>query len=183
MEKHLLAIPNLCTGCNRCVYACSAVKEGMFMPSKSRIKVSNFALEGYSVPNICFQCPNADCLKACPEKAIFRNERGIVVVDAGLCTGCGECVAACPYGMIEQYASGKAYKCDLCGGSPACVAECHFGALVFKEPDKIALTLRAQQMKHRIKEGSPQEKRLALAEKVLDEAVRVPRTAAYMGDF
>lgn len=183
MEKHLLAIPNLCTGCNRCVYACSAVKEGMFMPSKSRIKVSNFALEGYSVPNICFQCPNADCLKACPEKAIFRNERGIVVVDAGRCTGCGECVIACPYGMIEQYASGKAYKCDLCGGSPACVAECHFGALVFKEADRIARTLRAGQMKHTIKTGTPGEKRLGLAEKVLDEAVRVPRTAAYMGDF
>lgn len=183
MEKHLLAIPNLCTGCNRCVYACSAVKEGVFMPSKARIKVSNFPLEGYSVPNICFQCPNAECLKACSEKAIFRNERGIVVVDAGQCTGCGECVTACPYGMIEQYASGKAYKCDLCGGSPACVAECHFGALVFKEADRIALTLRAGQMKHGIKGRSPGEKRLALAEKVLDEAVRVPRTAAYMGDF
>ena len=183
MEKHLLAIPNLCTGCNRCVYACSAVKEGMFMPSKARIVVSNFPLEGYSVPNICFQCANAECLKACPEEAIFRNERGIVVVDAGKCTGCGECVSACPYGMIEQYASGKAYKCDLCGGSPACVAECHFGALVFKEPDKIALTLRVGQMKHRIKEGSSEDKRLALADKVLEDAVRVPRTAAYMGDF
>ncbi|GEM_PF-161131 len=183
MEKHLLAIPNLCTGCSRCVYACSAVKEGMFMPSRARISVSNFPLEGYTVPNICFQCPNAECLKACPAEAIFRNERGIVAVDAGKCTGCGECTAACPYGMIEQYVSGKAYKCDLCGGSPACVAECHFGALVFKEPDRIALALRAGQMKHRIKEGAPAEKRIALAGRVLDEAVRVPRTAAYMGDF
>lgn len=38
MEKLLLAIPNRCTGCNRCAYACSAVKEGMFIPSKARIK-------------------------------------------------------------------------------------------------------------------------------------------------
>ena len=183
MEKHLLTIPNLCTGCNRCVYACSAVKEGMFMPSRGRIKVTNFSQEGYSVPNICFQCPNADCLKACPENAIVRNERGIVAVDAALCSGCGDCVTACPYGMIEQYTSGKAYKCDLCGGSPACVAECHFGALVFKEPDKIALRLRGQQMKHRIADGSPEEKRSTLAEKVLGETARVPRTAAYMGTF
>jgi len=181
MEKHLLAIPNQCTGCNRCVYACAAVKEGMFIPSKARIRISNFPLEGYSVPNICFQCPNADCMKACSEKAIFRNERGIVVIDAGKCSGCGECVPACPYGMIEQYGSGNAFKCDLCGGSPACVAECHFGALVFKEPDKISLKLRAEQMKQRIPEGSAEEKRYEFAVNILNEAVRVPRTAGYMG--
>ncbi len=181
MEKHLLAIPNRCTGCNRCVYACSAVKEGMFMPSKARLKVTNFPIEGYSVPNICFQCPKPDCLSACPEKAIFKNERGVVVVDVRKCDGCGDCVGACPYGMIEQYGSGKAYKCDLCGGNPACVSECHFGALVFKQADKIALKLRAAQMKHRSKEGSAEAKRYRLAAEVSKTAVRVPRTAGYMG--
>ena len=182
MEKHLMAIPNRCTGCNRCVYVCAAVKEGLFMPSRARIKVTNFPLEGYSVPNICFQCPNAECMKACSEGAIFKNERGIIVVETGRCNGCGECVSACPYGMIEQYASGRAYKCDLCGGSPACVAECHFGALVFKEPDSVSRRLRKEQMKHRIKDGSPTDKRLALAKQVMQEAVRIPRTVAYMGD-
>jgi carbon-monoxide dehydrogenase iron sulfur subunit len=181
MEKYLLAIPNRCTGCNRCVYACSAVKEGMFMPSKARLKVTNFPNRGYSVPNVCFQCPRPDCLAACPEKAIFKNERGVVVVDARKCDGCGDCVRACPYGMIEQYGSGKAYKCDLCAGNPACVSECHFGALVFKQADKIALKLRAAQMKHRSKDGPAEEKRYQLAAAVLQEAVRVPRTAGYLG--
>ncbi len=181
MEKHLLAIPNRCTGCNRCVYACAAVKEGMFMPSKARIKISNFALQGYSVPSICFQCPKPDCQQACPRQAIFKNERGIVVVDAGKCDGCGDCVEACPYGMIEQDGSGKAFKCDLCGGSPACVAECEFEALVFREPDKITRKLRALQMKQRIAEGTPEQKRYQLAANVLDAAVRVPRTAGYLG--
>ena len=74
MEKHLMAIPNRCTGCNRCVYACSAVKEGMFMPSKARIHVSNMAHEGYSVPSVCFQCPKASCMEACPTGArVFSN--------------------------------------------------------------------------------------------------------------
>ncbi len=181
MEKHLLGIPNRCTGCNRCVYACSAVKEGMFMPSKARLKINNFPLQGYSVPNICFQCPNPDCLKACPVEAIFKNERGVVVVNAKKCDGCGDCVTACPYGMIEQYGSGKAFKCDLCGGDPSCVTECHFGALVFKEPDKIARKLRATQMKQRITEGSADYKRHQLALNILNEAVRVPRTINYMG--
>jgi len=68
--------------------------------------------------------------------------RKIIEIDEELCTGCGDCVAGCPYGMIEQYGSGTAYKCDLCGGNPACVAECHFGALVFKEPDAVLRRLR-----------------------------------------
>ncbi len=100
----------------------------MFIPSKARIKINNFAHEGYSVPSVCFQCPNADCMKACPEGAIIKNERGVVAINISKCTKCGECVAACQYGMIEQYESGMPYKCDLCGGSPACVSECNFGA-------------------------------------------------------
>jgi Fe-S-cluster-containing hydrogenase component 2 len=181
MEKHLYALPNRCTGCNRCTYACSAAKEGMFIPTRARIKVSNFSLEGYSVPHVCFQCPKASCAEACPEEAIFRNSRGVVVVDAAKCNGCGACVAACPYGMIEQYASGKAYKCDLCGGDPLCVAECHYGAIVFKESDKIAQNQRNQQMKQRIKHDDPQAKRLTLAVNIRDAAQRVPRSAGYLG--
>lgn len=181
MEKQLLAIPNRCTGCNRCTYACSAVKEGVFMPSKARLKINNFPLEGYSVPSICFHCPKPDCLEACPEAAISKNERGIVVVESGKCNGCGDCVAACPYGMIEQYASGKAFKCDLCGGTPACVGECQYGALLFKEPDKISRRLRGMQMKQRMAHGPADEKRHRLAQNILKDAVRVPRTAGYMG--
>ncbi len=181
MEKHLLAVPNRCTGCNRCVYACSAAKEGMFMPSKARLKINNFPLQGYSVPSVCFQCPKPDCLKACPEQAIFKNKRGVVVVDVRKCDGCGDCVTACPYGMIEQYSSGKAFKCDLCGGAPACVSECQFGALVFKEPDGILRKLRGTQMKQRITVGTPDEKRHQLAANILNDAVRVPRTLHYMG--
>lgn len=181
MEKHLLAIPNRCTGCSRCTYACSAVKEGMFMPAKARIKINNFPLEGYSVPNVCFQCPKPDCMEACAPNAIFRNERGVVVIDAGKCNECGDCVSACPYGMIEQYASGKAFKCDLCGGTPACVGECQYGALLFKVPDKISRKLRAVQMKQRIEAGSAAEKRFKLAQNILKEAIRVPRTVGYMG--
>ncbi|RTZ98156.1 MAG: 4Fe-4S dicluster domain-containing protein [Deltaproteobacteria bacterium] len=181
MEKHLLAIPNRCTGCNRCTYACSAAKEGMFMPSRARLSVNNFPQEGYSVPNICFQCPRPDCLTACPVEAIVKNERGVVVVESGKCTGCGDCVDACAYGMIEQYTSGIAYKCDLCGGDPACVGECHFGALVFRAPDKISRKLRGEQMKQRMQKGTAAEKRRALAQNILKNAVRIPRTTSYMG--
>ncbi|MEW5785371.1 MAG: 4Fe-4S binding protein [Bacillota bacterium] len=45
------------------------------------------------------------------------------------CTGCGACVAACPDGMINLDAHGKADKCDLCEGEPLCVRYCSPGAL------------------------------------------------------
>ena len=151
------------------------------MPSKARIKINNFPLQGYSVQNICFQCPKPDCMEACPEEAIFINDRGVVVVDVSKCDGCGDCVDACAYGMIEQYGSGKAFKCDLCGGTPACVDECKYGALLFKEPDKISRKLRNNQMKQRISAGTAAEKRHRLAQNVLNAAVRVPRTPGYMG--
>ena len=104
-----------------------------------------------------------------------------MVVNAPKCNGCGDCVTACPYGMIEQYGSGKAYKCDMCGGNPACVAECHYGALVFKEAEKIARKQRNVQMKQRIREGAPDDKRHRLAVNILEKAVRVPRTPGYLG--
>ena len=46
------------------------------MPSKARLKVTNFTQAGYSVPIVCFQCPKPDCLDACPEDAIARNNLG-----------------------------------------------------------------------------------------------------------
>jgi Fe-S-cluster-containing dehydrogenase component len=120
-------------------------------------------------------------MAACPEGAIIKNDRGVIAIDIKKCTRCGECVPACPYGMIEQYESGIPFKCDLCGGTPACVGECNFGALVFKEVDKISRKLRSQQMKQRHTEGRPDQKRRHLAENLLNEAVRVPRTTNYMG--
>jgi carbon-monoxide dehydrogenase iron sulfur subunit len=159
MEKILYAIPDLCTGCNRCTYICSAVKEGKFYPTKSRIHINNFTLNGYSVPSVCFQCPKPECLEACPEEAIYKDENKVVLVDRKKCNGCGDCVAACPYGMIEQDAEKLAYKCDYCGGDPACVTECAPGAIVFQAEDKQLRKLRGLQMKQRTASPRPDEKR------------------------
>ena len=159
MEKHIFANPELCTGCNRCVYVCSAVKEGMFQPSKARIHINNFPLRGYSVPSVCFQCPKPDCMKACPEEAITKNDDGVVLINAEKCNGCGDCMDACTYGMIEMGAGDIAVKCDYCGGDPACVKECEPGAIVFVEGDKELRKSNGLQMKQRIETGSPAEKR------------------------
>ena len=80
MDEQILANPDLCTGCNRCTYACSAVKNGDFRPSAARLHINNFPLRGYSVPSVCFQCPKAACQESCPVEAMSRTEAGVVVV-------------------------------------------------------------------------------------------------------
>ena len=96
--------------------------------------------------DVCKHCTNAGCLDVCPTGAIFRSEFGSVVVQPDVCNGCGTCVAACPFGVIERRDDGTfttgaggmdevpdqgtAKKCTLChdrlvdGQEPACSATC-----------------------------------------------------------
>lgn len=170
MSKLLFANPDLCTGCNRCTTVCSAVKTGSFAPSAARLRINNYAHQGFSAPSICFQCPKAHCMDACPAGAFSRNEDGVVVIDKELCQSCGACVEACPYGMVEMDAAIIPYKCDYCGGDPACVKECAPGALTFEEARKDLLKIKAKQMKQRTLEGLPSEKRDNLGRALLVEA-------------
>lgn len=169
MGKMLFVITDLCTGCNRCTLVCSAVKEGLFVPSKARIHVNNFPLAGFSAPSICFQCSKADCLNACPVEAIYKSDDGVVLIREGECTGCGECVDACPYGMIELSENDIAYKCDYCGGDPACVKVCYPHALVFGEPEREFRKQRGLQMRERSDIGRPGEKRNNLGTNLLEK--------------
>ena len=59
--------------------------------------------------------------------SLFRTEFGTVVVQEDICNGCGYCVPACPFGVIDQRQDdGRAWKCTLCydrlevGMEPAC---------------------------------------------------------------
>jgi len=53
------------------------------------------------VPVLCMHCDDAPCIPACPiEGAIYRRDDGLVIIDPKKCTGCMNCVDACPYGCI-----------------------------------------------------------------------------------
>lgn len=84
----------------------------------------------------CVQCLRPHCLSACTHEAMRLDEDGIVHIDAERCTGCGDCLAACPYHALCRHPqTGKVFKCDLCrdrraqGEDPACVAGCLTHAL------------------------------------------------------
>ena len=51
--------------------------------------------------DVCKHCTQAGCLQACPTGAIIRSEFNTVVIQDDICNGCGYCVPACPFGVVE----------------------------------------------------------------------------------
>ena len=43
------------------------------------------------------------CIERCPNKAIFRNDRGLAQVDHGVCLTCGYCAPVCPVRAIIMF--------------------------------------------------------------------------------
>jgi len=107
---------------------------------------------------LCNQCENPPCCRACPTKATFQREDGVIMMDFHRCIGCRFCMAACPYGsrsfnfldprphiaeINKQFptrSKGVVEKCNFCeerlavGQMPACV-EASKGALTFGDLD------------------------------------------------
>ena len=141
MKKSLHIDPEKCTGCLQCEMACSYENEGVFNPSKSRIKVFTFHDTGRFVPYTCTQCSEAWCMQACPVDAIVVNAAtGSKDIVNDRCVGCKVCTIACPFGTVNyNQASGKVIKCDLCGGDPKCVSACPTQAIVYIDADTTGL--------------------------------------------
>ncbi|RAX18134.1 4Fe-4S dicluster domain-containing protein [Pseudarthrobacter sp. AG30] len=94
--------------------------------------------------DVCKHCTNAACLDVCPTGALFRTEHGTVVVQQDICNGCGYCVSACPYGVIDQRPDdGRAFKCTMCydrlgvGEEPACAKACPTQSIQYGELDEL----------------------------------------------
>ena len=94
--------------------------------------------------DVCKHCTHAACLDVCPTGALFRTEFGTVVVQEDICNGCGYCVPACPYGVIDQREEdGRVWKCTLCydrlgdGQEPACAKACPTDSIQFGELDEL----------------------------------------------
>ena len=57
--------------------------------------------------DVCKHCHNAPCLEACPTGALFKTEFDTVVVQQDICNGCGYCVPACPFGVVDLSTTGR----------------------------------------------------------------------------
>jgi formate dehydrogenase iron-sulfur subunit len=103
--------------------------------------------------DVCKHCTHAGCLDVCPTGSLFRTEFGTVVVQEDICNGCGYCVPACPFGVIDKRhlpatpgtlpaflgkkEDGRVWKCTLCydrlrgGHEPACAKACPTKSIQF----------------------------------------------------
>jgi formate dehydrogenase iron-sulfur subunit len=95
-------------------------------------------LQWLMASDVCKHCTHAACLDVCPTGSLFRTEFGTVVVQEDICNGCGYCIPACPYGVIDQRKEdGRAWKCTLCydrlgeGMEPACAKACPTDSIQF----------------------------------------------------
>lgn len=110
--------------------------------------------------DVCKHCTHAACLDVCPTGALTRTEFGTVVIQDDVCNGCGYCVPACPFGVIDRRDGppdarnvGIAQKCTLCydrlgeGMTPACAQACPTQSIQYGDLDD--LRIRAA---HRVEE-------------------------------
>jgi formate dehydrogenase iron-sulfur subunit len=114
-------------------------------------ELDGHALRWLMSSDVCKHCTHAACLDVCPTGALFRTEYGTVVVQEDVCNGCGYCVPACPFGVIDRRElqtadrpapfagkpDGRVWKCTLCydrtkgGHEPACAKACPTDSIQF----------------------------------------------------
>jgi formate dehydrogenase iron-sulfur subunit len=94
--------------------------------------------------DVCKHCTDAACLEVCPTGALFRTEFGTVVVQEDVCNGCGYCVPACPFGVLDKREEdGRVWKCTLCydrlkdDREPACAQACPTNSIQFGDLDDL----------------------------------------------
>ncbi|HVB06803.1 MAG TPA: 4Fe-4S dicluster domain-containing protein [Acidimicrobiales bacterium] len=101
--------------------------------------------------DVCKHCTDAACLDVCPTGALFRTEFGTVVVQEDICNGCGYCVPACPYGVLDKRPEdGRIWKCTLCydrlleGSEPACAKTCPTDSIQFGPVEELRVRADAR---------------------------------------
>jgi formate dehydrogenase iron-sulfur subunit len=94
--------------------------------------------------DVCKHCTHAACLDVCPTGALVRTEFGTVFVQQDVCNGCGYCVPACPFGVIDKRDyDGHAGKCTLCydrlqdGETPSCAKACPTESIQYGDLDEL----------------------------------------------
>ncbi|MEA2390859.1 MAG: formate dehydrogenase iron-sulfur subunit [Solirubrobacteraceae bacterium] len=184
---------SLCIGCKACEVACKQwngnAEDGLDFTAESYDNTSALGADTWrhvafieqSAPtvvddeqdgfrwlmssDVCKHCTSAACLEVCPTGALSRTEFGTVVVQEDVCNGCGYCIPACPFGVIDQRKEdGRAWKCTLCydrlkdDQEPACAKACPTESIQFGELED--LRARAAGRVQELQEAGVEQARL-----------------------
>jgi tetrathionate reductase subunit B len=145
-----------CSGCYNCQLACKdehvdndwtpyakpQPDTGQFwMKLQENIRGTVPKVRMHYIPALCNHCDKPSCLDSCNFGAISKRDDGLVLVEPEKCTGCKDCLAACPYGVIyfndglnlAQKCTGCAHLLDDGYAAPRCVEACPTGAIQFGE--------------------------------------------------
>ena len=160
---------SVCIGCKACEVACKQWNElpsdgqsftGMSYDNTVELNATtwrhvqfieqhdNGKLRWLFNSDVCKHCVDAPCENACPTGSIIRTEFDTVYVQQDICNGCGYCVVACPFGVVEVAHSdanndGGAHKCTLCydrlkdGLEPACAKACPTDSIIFGDVEQL----------------------------------------------
>ena len=139
MKRVLKIDTDRCMGCCACEIACKMEYE---LPKGLRFIVMRETEDLTPMQeklrfhfDICRHCDKAACMEACPQKAIYKREDGIVLVKESSCVGCRLCQAVCPWHIPQFGEDNIMRKCSMCaarldqGLMPSCLLACPAGAI------------------------------------------------------
>ena len=143
----MLIYKDRCIDCERCLEACKQTNKvpqygyRMTILGRKQTGIAASKMIREFLPVLCNQCNKPPCIRVCPTKATFKDEKnGIVMMDASLCVGCKACMTACPYNARYYNRDTESVdKCDFCfrrrlqngENSTACVDACPADVLLF----------------------------------------------------
>ena len=106
---------SLCNGCHSCHIGCkdehvandwSPIAKPMpeidhfWFKMDERVRGTVPKVKVSYRPHICMHCDNPPCMEACRYGAKYKRDDGLVIIDPMKCTGCRNCLEACPYDAI-----------------------------------------------------------------------------------
>ena len=147
---------SLCNGCHSCHIGCkdehvandwSPIAKPMpeidhfWFKMDERVRGTVPKVKVSYRPHICMHCDNPPCMEACRYGAKYKRDDGLVIIDPMKCTGCRNCLEACPYDAIyfnkdlniAQKCTGCAHLLDNGYKLPRCVEACPTDAMQFGE--------------------------------------------------
>ncbi|MFP4642397.1 MAG: 4Fe-4S dicluster domain-containing protein [Dehalococcoidia bacterium] len=160
--KVFLVDTSLCNGCYSCQIACKDEHCGndwspyakpqpdtgqFWMKMDEYVRGNVPHVKMTYVAKMCQHCEDAPCMEACNvEGAMYRRDDGLIIIDPKKCSGCMNCVSACPYDCIymnnslniAQKCTGCAHLLDKGWEVPRCVDACPTEAIRFGEESEFS---------------------------------------------